>query len=361
MRTEAGERGIFGKRLRRRDRWLRKQIGIREAEEVERLLERVHGWNNPHIVAAVGSIPAYKLLWRFGSRTAKVISCPWPCQPSKQFTLLPPDLSLRERMRCWKRALARRPEHRRFCEETFHLVSVSPAVFPRPVDWLPNMQVTGYIPYGEAAGWCPPAALLDFLADGPPPVYVGFSNHAVLFGPRGEERLREIVLACQRFRGRAIVHSPDVPASTRDGDVYTLREPVPHAWLFPRCAAVVHHGGYGTIHEALIARKPMVIYPFQSDQFLWATRIGELGIGPGYTARLEKLSAARLLADLAFVLRPECRANAERVGEAMMVDDGLGVQTAAVESIVAHTRRRLRPLDWRMPSPSSVPAARMPA
>ena len=54
----------------------------------------------------------------------------------------------------------------------------------------------------------------------------------------------------------------------------------PHSWLFPRMAAVVHHGGAGTTAEGLRAGVPSVIVPFVLDQPFWGARVKALGLGP---------------------------------------------------------------------------------
>ena len=41
---------------------------------------------------------------------------------------------------------------------------------------------------------------------------------------------------------------------------------VPHSWLFPRMAAVVHHGGAGTTGAGFRAGVPSLIAPFAGDQ-----------------------------------------------------------------------------------------------
>lgn len=51
------------------------------------------------------------------------------------------------------------------------------------------------------------------------------------------------------------------------------------AWLFPRCSVVLHHGGAGTVTQAIISRMPQVICPVEFDQPFWATRIEHLGLG----------------------------------------------------------------------------------
>jgi len=50
--------------------------------------------------------------------------------------------------------------------------------------------------------------------------------------------------------------------------------------LFPKVAAVIHHGGAGTTHAGLIAQKPTLIIPFVVDQFHWGELIYRLGCGP---------------------------------------------------------------------------------
>ena len=57
-------------------------------------------------------------------------------------------------------------------------------------------------------------------------------------------------------------------------------ESVPHAAVFPRVAAVVHHGGAGTTTAAARAGTPQVVLPHILDQFYWAHRVERLGLGP---------------------------------------------------------------------------------
>jgi UDP:flavonoid glycosyltransferase YjiC (YdhE family) len=44
---------------------------------------------------------------------------------------------------------------------------------------------------------------------------------------------------------------------------------VPHGWLFPHCAAAVHHGGAGTTAASTAAGIPTGIVPFFGDQPYW--------------------------------------------------------------------------------------------
>ena len=59
--------------------------------------------------------------------------------------------------------------------------------------------------------------------------------------------------------------------------------------------AIVHHGGAGTTAVAARSATPQVITPMFSDQFYWASRIVELGLGattPHTTLTEQSLTAA---------------------------------------------------------------------
>ena len=51
---------------------------------------------------------------------------------------------------------------------------------PKPPDWGAHIDVTGYLFLNESKlrteGYTPPQDLADFLAAGPPPVYIGVSS-----------------------------------------------------------------------------------------------------------------------------------------------------------------------------------------
>ncbi|MQY05537.1 glycosyltransferase [Actinomadura macrotermitis] len=152
------------------------------------------------------------------------------------------------------------------------LACFSPEVVARPADWPANVHLTGYWFLDEPA-WEPPAELAAFLAAGPPPVYAGFGSMV----PKDAALTDLTVRTALRLAGvRGVVQGD--PA-TSDDQILAVRD-VPHSWLFPRMAAVVHHGGAGTTAAGLRAGVPTVVCPFFGDQPYWGERVAALGAGP---------------------------------------------------------------------------------
>lgn len=147
-----------------------------------------------------------------------------------------------------------------------------------------------------------PAKLEAFLASGPPPVYLGFGSMPDPDPDATTGRLLEAVQAigCRALlsRGWAGLGEGPLPEG-----VFALDD-VSHAALFPRVAAVVHHGGAGTTTTAARAGVPQILVPHLLDQYYWAHRVGELGLGPPPISRT-RFTADQLAASLAETLENE--------------------------------------------------------
>jgi UDP:flavonoid glycosyltransferase YjiC (YdhE family) len=96
-----------------------------------------------------------------------------------------------------------------------------------------------------------------------------------------------------------------------------------HDWLFPRVAAVVHHGGAGTTAAALHAGVGSLIAPVGVDHFFWAGRVEALGCGAGLGAQGRGHEHA-LAAALQRVLSAPVRERAGQVAAAIRGEDGVG-------------------------------------
>ena len=201
------------------------------------------------------------------------------------------------------------------------LYGFSPHVIPRPVEWTEDVHVTGFWFLPSPALWQPPSALLDFLASGPPPVFIGFGS---VISSRAL-RLTEIVLKALAQTGQRGVLLSGWGGLTRVSlpqDVFMI-ESAPFDWLFPKMKAAVIHGGIGTTAASLQAGIPTLVVPFTADQFFWGDRVSRLGVGPEPIPH-RKLNAENLAGAIREMLEDEgMRQRASALGECLRSEDGV--------------------------------------
>ncbi|MDA3630967.1 glycosyltransferase [Saccharopolyspora sp. WRP15-2] len=206
----------------------------------------------------------------------------------------------------------------------------SPHVLARPVDWRPGLSVAGYWRPRIPPGWAPPAELVDFLDAGEPPVLIGFGSMAA--GQDGW--LSDVVARAVRGR-RAIVQRGWAGLEAAGPDVLVVGD-VPHDWLFPRVAAVVHHGGAGTAGAVFSAGVPGVAVPVYADQPLWADRARRLGTGPDplpFTRLTGSALAARIDAVTTSPGASNFRGAAAELAGRIAADDAVGPVLAALAEL----------------------------
>lgn len=116
-------------------------------------------------------------------------------------------------------------------------------------------------------------------------------------------------------------------------DSVFMLDSTPFSWLFPRVAAVVHHGGAGTTAAGLRAGVPSIIIPFFGDQPYWGQRVADLGVGPQPIPR-QKLTAARLAQAIQSAVTDQAmRQRADNLGSIIQAEDGVARAVAVVELI----------------------------
>jgi sterol 3beta-glucosyltransferase len=212
------------------------------------------------------------------------------------------------------------------------LGAYSPRVIPPPSDWPDTARIVGYFWLDTADGWQPPQALQAFLDGGDPPVYVGFGS----MSGRDPEKMGALVLEALAQCGQRGVLATGwggLSAGRLPPGVLVL-DSAPHAWLFPRMRAVVHHGGAGTTAEALRAGVPPVVVPFIVDQPFWGARVRALGVGPE-PVPMKALTARRLAeAVQRAVTDPGLRQRAQQLGAALRAEDGLSCAVAQVRQVL---------------------------
>jgi vancomycin aglycone glucosyltransferase len=120
-----------------------------------------------------------------------------------------------------------------------------------------------------------PEELEEFLASGSPPVYLGFGSM------RASEQTGRVLIEAARALGLRSILSQGwadmAPVDTGE-DCLSIGD-VNHEMLFARMATIVHHGGAGTTTTAARAGRAQAIIPHNYDQFYWAHRVDQLGVG----------------------------------------------------------------------------------
>lgn len=233
---------------------------------------------------------------------------------------------------------ATRGDFLRAWNQTPTLLGVSPLVTPPPPDWGAHIHVTGYWFLSGAAHWQPSPALDAFLRAGPPPVYIGFGS----MSNRDPQGTTQTMIAALKAAGqRGIINSGwgGLRAENLPPDVFLL-DYAPHDWLFPRMAAVVHHGGAGTTGAGLRAGVPSAVVAHIGDQWYWGRRIHELGVGAA-PLRRHRLNADRLAALISAMTgagAPAMRRQAAALGERIRAEDGVSRAVQVISRLLEARR-----------------------
>jgi UDP:flavonoid glycosyltransferase YjiC (YdhE family) len=244
----------------------------------------------------------------------------------------------------------------RFCDaltgswvsKELNLICVGQAIFDRPDDWDLSHVVCGYLDFPvDAVVEKIPDGLEEFLDRGPAPVFFGFGSLV----PTQPALLRQTARLWQRAAGlakcRAVCQIPEellplVGSLTRDDCYFVGR--VPHRLLFPRCAAIVHHGGSGTTQAALVSGRPSIVVAHVADQFMWGSELVRLGAAPAVLNRLTLRARPLAAAVNRAITDPSYQSAAASLGERMRDEDGADVAVDAINRLIASARLGRRPL-----------------
>ncbi|KAG2440699.1 hypothetical protein HXX76_003557 [Chlamydomonas incerta] len=265
----------------------------------------------------------------------------------------------------------------------------SKSLVARPRDWGPHVEVSGPLLLPAATGvsgdgdsaYTPPQQLVSFLEQDPArqrTLYIGFGSmtlaeelqlgQAIRNALAARPRVRAVVSAggwgCLGLSGKregapvsggataaqqhgrgasgaaAAPAGPTGPLDTpaamdaqaAPGEVQQPEQQilvvgdVPHDWLFPRVAAVIHHGGVGTTAAGLLAGCPTFVAPSFGDLYFWGELCARAGVGPA-PVPIEKLTAQDIGDAIDVLLHSDiARQAAKRAGAQLRQD--LGVAAA---------------------------------
>ncbi len=199
------------------------------------------------------------------------------------------------------------------------IVASDAAVAAVPPDINTEYIQTGYMHLDQPERHLP--ELEKYLAAGTMPVYVGFGS----MPPRDQARQVPLIVNAARCAGRRVVISRfwQEPHAKEYGDDVFFVHKCPHRQLFPKMAAIVHHGGAGTTATAAISGVPQVVVPHILDQYYWGEQIRRSGLGPPPVWRA-KLTAAKLgKAIRACTEKRTYRQNARLVGQEIRRENGV--------------------------------------
>lgn len=199
------------------------------------------------------------------------------------------------------------------------VIGMFPDWYGQPqADWPGQVKLAGFPMYDGTTSRELPPHVEAFLRAGPPPVAFTFGTGMMHAG----KTIAAALHACDRLKLRAIFLTkyaqqlpPSLPPSVCTAPF------APFRLLFPRCAAIVHHGGIGTVAKALAAGVPQLVLPMAYDQTDNAHRVKAMGAGAWISPR--RADARRLGEALGQVMMRDVKERCASVAHRFAVRDGL--------------------------------------
>lgn len=269
-------------------------------------------------------LPGLSMRWMTSSRFRH-----WLGRGAERFVLGPAALpslnALRSRLDL---PAVRRLRH--WWNSPSRVVLMFPAWYAPPqADWLPQAKQAGF-PASTSSGHAEGLErdLSAFLMQGPAPLVFTYGTAM----RQGKRFFETAIAVCRRMNRRGILLAAagdQVPSGLPEGVIH--RPYVPLSLLLPRSAALIHHGGIGTLTQALAAGIPQLIVPMAFDQFDNGDRVRRLGVGLTLSPnRFTPARAARCLNRL--LLSPQVAQRCRNTRALMAREDGVSVACDYIEA-----------------------------
>ena len=212
-----------------------------------------------------------------------------------------------------------------------NLIAISPRLLPKNTGWPAHYRTTGYW-FLDEPEYTPEASLKDFLEAGEPPVLITFGSMTGMDVAQQNKTLLEGVI---RSGKRAIFQAGwagfgegELPSQIHRVGV------VPHSWLLPKVAGIMHHGGAGTTAASFRAGIPQGIVWHLGDQSSWGEQTKTLGVGLS-PLWYKKLSAAWVeKAVRSFTEDRALQQKAKALGAEIRQEDGVADAVRAIEEVI---------------------------
>jgi len=180
-----------------------------------------------------------------------------------------------------------------------------------------------------------------WIDEGAPPIYFGFGSMPIECPSTAVAMITKV---CAELGERALICSGvwGIPESSSP-NVRIVRN-ISHAKVFPKCRAVVHHGGAGTTAAGLRAGMPTLVLWISAEQPLWAKQVTKLGVGT--SERFSIATPESIRAGLQTVLAPRYRRRAAEIAEMMTTpQESLSAAADLLEAAVSGSRSEA-PRTW---------------
>ena len=294
------------------------------------LLTAAEKFNRPRIVVALAPlairtkhIPLFgpnlgtffnQLTWRLGDYVGrkKLFSLANEIRNNEN---LPPLKSLQEEL---------------YISKDLTLIASSPSISIRQQDWGDNIQICGEMNFKSPDQQSSlPNDLEAFLNSGSAPIYMTFGS----ITPYQAQETTMLMLKAVRESGyRAIIQADwdNINTGSITESIYKCRR-LPHADIFPHCAAVVHHGGAGTTHTALRAGCPSVVVEHAFDQTFWGNELERIGVA-GMVLHRNSITSDQLAKAIKATLdSEEMKTNATVLSKKVQTEDGVETAIKLIE------------------------------
>ena len=216
-------------------------------------------------------------------------------------------------------------------------VLISPAFVPPPDDWPAKAMETGFCFWDTPDEWQMPGDL-TMLVDGTRPVVamsLGSMAHATneIFAPY----YRAALTAIHQVGARALLIGVERAMLPDPLPPETVCLPyAPFSQIYPRCAVVIHHGGVGTVAQALRAGVPSLIVPWGADQFFDGAQVQAIEAGQMLPQR--HFTVSNVAHELtALLTQAHYQERVKAIAKQIATEDGVTTFCAIAEQVLARS------------------------
>ncbi|MBL7801017.1 MAG: glycosyltransferase family 1 protein [Chitinophagales bacterium] len=225
-------------------------------------------------------------------------------------------------------------------KKVLDLYCLSPALIPEPNDWESHHKITGFLTVPPKLrtthAWDKTSeALLQWLTEGPPPIYIGFGSNGV----GNTLKIKDIIFSILDHTDERILFCTgwsafdDLPTHK---NLYVLKY-VNHEVVFPFCKVGVFHGGAGTLAAMLRHNLPLIVISFYTDQPTWGKIVERKQLGVHIP--IKKITIAKFMDALEQVNSAQIQNNVKKIGAILRTENGTQNAINAIEDYfsVTHT------------------------